>query len=70
MSRPEGANRALVLVLLSLIVGLLGPFAVWAGVRSLRERASVRAWIGLVSGAVTTGFALLGIGWFLASALL
>jgi hypothetical protein len=69
----SGANRALVLGVLSLLFGLLGPFAIWsalaalgrihAGPRLLPGRG--RATLGLVCGIVSTLFMLAGIARFL-----
>ena len=66
------ANRALVLGLLSLVLGVLGPFAIWAALDSLRRiRTSrrllpgeFRAELALVTGVVSTVFTLVGIARF------
>ena len=74
--RERSADRALVLGLLALPFGILAPFAVWAGVGSLRR---IRASNGMLSGAFSAGLGvvtgLLGMAvvivgtayWFLAS---
>jgi hypothetical protein len=56
--RDRSATRALVLGLLSLPFGILSPFAIWSGSRSLRRihtsqgalRGSASALIGLLAG--------------------
>jgi hypothetical protein len=66
--RERSANRALLLGILGLPFGILAPFAVWAGVGSLRRiRASngtlsgaFSAWIGVVAGLVGLAVALAG----------
>lgn len=66
------ANRALVLGLLSLALGVLGPFAVWAAIDSLRRiRAArrllpgeFRAELALLTGGLATVFMLVGIARF------
>lgn len=69
--KRAGANLALVLGLLSLVFGLLGPFAIWASIRALRRIRSrrlpgeSRAQLGLVLGLVSTLFMGAGIGRFL-----
>jgi hypothetical protein len=66
--KRSGANLALVLGLLSLAFGLLGPFAIWSAVRVLRRgrrthRAvgELRAQLALVLGLVSTLFMVAGI---------
>ena len=67
--RDRGATRSLVLGVLSLPFGLLGPFAVWSGSRSLRRIRASRgqltgAWsaaLGVAAGITSTGFAVAGI---------
>ncbi|OLD24574.1 MAG: hypothetical protein AUG06_07610 [Actinobacteria bacterium 13_1_20CM_2_65_11] len=74
--RDRSATRALVLGLLCLPFGIIAPFAIWTGARSLgRIRASngelsgtASAALGLIAG--LTGFATLVLGavyWLLAS---
>lgn len=62
--------------LLSLLFGILSPFAIWAGVESLyRIRTGAgnlsgenSAWVGLVAGFLGLTFMTIGIAyWFLAS---
>jgi hypothetical protein len=72
------ANRAFALGLLSLPLGLLGPFAVVSGWRSLQAMAASggaltgegRAVFGLVAGSLSTGFLILGVARFLLSGVL
>jgi hypothetical protein len=76
--RRSGANRALILGVLSLLLGLLGPFAIWSGLNALgRIRASHprtggegRATLGLVCGIVSTLFMLAGIARFVIAGVL
>ena len=76
MKRDHGASRALVLGLLCMPIGILGPFAALAGWRSFqRVRASEGqlagaegALIGLASGLLTTSFLVVGIVWFVVAA--
>lgn len=74
--RERSATRALVLGLLALPFGIFAPFAIWAGVGSLRRiRASAGALRGEGSASVgiaggVLGLAVLFIGtayWLLAS---
>lgn len=76
MTRERSATRALVLGLLSLLFGILAPFAIWAGVETLyRIRTGPGnltgenfAWIGLVAAFFGLTFTVIGIAaWFLAS---
>lgn len=76
MSRERSATRALVLGLLSLLFGILSPFAIWAGAESLyRIRTGPghltgegSALVGLVAGLIAFTFTVLGLTfWFLAS---
>ena len=53
--RDRGAIRTLVLGLLSLLFGLLAPFAIWSGTRCLRR---IRASGGTLHG---TGMAVFGV---------
>ena len=74
--RDRSATRALVLGLLSLPFGIVAPFAIWSGARSLlriRSDASLRgktsAAAGLVAGILGLAALVVGIAyWFLASA--
>jgi hypothetical protein len=61
--RRSGANLALVLGLLSLGFGVLGPFAIWTSIRTLRRQrvAGARAQLALVLGLVSTLFMVVGI---------
>ena len=76
-TRDPGANIALVLGLLSLVVGVLGPFAMAAGFRSLDRIASAggtltgrgAAVAGLLGGAIATFFMLAGLAAFCAAQL-
>jgi hypothetical protein len=79
VSRAERrANRAFALGLVSLPLGLLGPFAIVSGWRSLRAMAASggtltgegRAVFGLVAGSLSTGFLILGVARFLLSGVL
>ena len=76
MERERSATRALVLGLLSLLFGILSPFAIWAGVESIyRIRTGPgnltgegSALVGLVAGFIAFIFTVAGIAyWFLAS---
>jgi hypothetical protein len=75
--REQDANWALVLGVLAMLLGILGPFAVRAGLRSLgainrshgRLRGTGSALFGVFAGAVSTLFLVFGVGWFLVSAL-
>ena len=72
--KRSGANLALVLGLLSLPFGLLGPFAIWTAaralrrVRSRRQGGESRAQLALVLGLVSTLFMVAGIVRFLLAA--
>ena len=75
-ARERSATRALVLGVLALPFGILAPFAVWAGVSSLRRiRASAGALSGTASAAAGLAGGLMGLAvvivgtayWFLAS---
>jgi len=74
--RDRSATRALVLGLLCLPFGILSPFAIWTGARSIgRIRASdgelsgaVAATLGLIAGLIGLGTLVAGaIYWLLAS---
>jgi hypothetical protein len=75
--REQDATWAAVLGVLSMFLGILGPFAVRAGLRSLRAingshgrlRGAGSALFGVFAGAVSTLFLVFGIGWFAVSAL-
>ena len=76
MKREPSATRAVVLGLLGLPFGIFAPFAVWAGVRSLRNirnssgnlTGEGSAFIGLVAGLIGVAFLVIGTAyWFLAS---
>ncbi|TMD97841.1 MAG: hypothetical protein E6I72_04845 [Chloroflexi bacterium] len=74
--RDRAASRALVLGLLALPFGVLAPFAIFSGTRSLLRiwasggelRGTSSAAAGLVAGVVALATMLFGIGyWLLAS---
>ena len=74
--RDRAATRALVLGLLALPFGIVAPFAIVSGARSLRRirasrgdlRGATSATAGLVAGIVGLVTMVLGIGyWWLAS---
>jgi hypothetical protein len=74
--RDRSATPALILGLLSLPFGVLAPFAIWSGARSLWRihvsdgslRGAGSAAGGLVSGLVGLGTLIFGTAyWFLAS---
>lgn len=76
MERERSATRALVLGLLSLLFGVLSPFAIWAGAESIyRIRTGPgnltgegAAWVGLVAGFISFTFTVMGIAyWVVAS---
>jgi hypothetical protein len=70
--RDSGANRALLLGVLSLLFGIFGPFAMWSSLSALRRmrdsrqplRGEGRAQLGLVLGLVATVFMVVGIARF------
>lgn len=75
-ARERSATRALVLGLLALPFGIFAPFAIWAGISSLRRiRASAGALSGTASATAGLAGGLLGLVvviagtayWFLAS---
>jgi hypothetical protein len=75
-TRERSATRALVLGLLALPFGIFAPFAIWAGIDSLRRiRASpgtrsgkASAMAGLVGGLIGLTVVIAGSAyWFLAS---
>ncbi len=74
--RDRSATRALVLGLLSLPFGVVAPFAIWSGARSLRRirsdaslKGETSAAAGLVAGILGLAALVVGIAyWFLASA--
>ena len=55
--RERSATRALVLGLLALPFGIVAPFALWAGVSSLRR---IRASAGALTGAASAGVGIAG----------
>lgn len=74
--RDRSATRALVLGILCLPFGILSPFAIWAGARSLQRirasdgalRGSSSAAVGLIGGVIGLSALVLGTAyWFLAS---
>ncbi|HEY2599901.1 MAG TPA: hypothetical protein VGJ79_15635 [Candidatus Dormibacteraeota bacterium] len=75
-TRERSATRALALGLLALPFGIFAPFALWAGIGSLRRiRASAGALTGEPSAVIGIAGGLLGLTvviagtayWFLAS---
>jgi hypothetical protein len=76
VTRERSATRALVLGLLSVLFGILAPFAIWAGLGALYRirtgpgnlSGESSAWVGLVAGFISLTFSVIGIAyWFLAS---
>jgi hypothetical protein len=71
--RDRAATRALVLGLLGLPFGIFAPFAIWAGVRSLRRirRANgdltgkTSAKVGVVTGLLGAAALVLGTAYWL-----
>ncbi len=71
--RDRGATRALVLGLLALPFGILAPFAIWTGARSLIRirrsqgglRGSASAAGGLAAGIIAFAFVLAGTAYWL-----
>lgn len=71
--REISANTAVVLGVLSMFVGVFGPFAIRAGLRSLHNIQRSRgvltgtgsALFGIIAGSVSTVFLAVGLGWFL-----
>ena len=71
--RDRGATRAFVLGLLALWFGVLAPFAIFSGARSLSRirasggelRGTSGAAIGLVAGTVALVVSLLGIAYWI-----
>ena len=76
--RERDATWAVVLGVLAMFLGVLGPFALATGLRSLsninRSRGVLRgtgsALFGIFAGALATVFLVIGIAWFLGRALL
>ncbi|HEY8796689.1 MAG TPA: hypothetical protein VIO85_02385 [Candidatus Dormibacteraeota bacterium] len=75
-ARERSATRALVLGLLALPFGIFAPFAIWAGISSLRRiSASAGSLSGKASAAAGLAGGLMGLAvviagtayWFLAS---
>jgi hypothetical protein len=70
--REVYATPAVVLGLLSLFLAILGPFALRTGIRSLRNinahpgvlTGTGSALFGIIAGAVSTLFRVVGIAWF------
>lgn len=73
--RDRAATRALVLGILALPFGLLSPFAIWSGARSLLRirrskgelRGALAATTGLLTGLLGLATALIGIAYWLGS---
>jgi hypothetical protein len=74
--RERSANRALVFGLLAMPFGIFAPFAIWAGVSSLRQiqssagelRGETSARVGIVCGVIGLAVLVLGTAyWFFAS---
>ena len=74
--RDRAATRALVLGLLSLPFGIVAPFAIWSGARSLRRirrsdgslKGQTSAVAGLVAGLLGLATLIFGTAyWFVAS---
>ncbi|HEX2645784.1 MAG TPA: hypothetical protein VHO95_01015 [Candidatus Dormibacteraeota bacterium] len=74
--RDRAATRALILGLLALPFGILAPFAIWSGARSLRRirasggklRGAAAAAGGLIAGLIALATVVVGTAyWFLAS---
>jgi hypothetical protein len=74
--RERSATRALVLGLLALPFGIFAPFAIWAGISSLRQirasngalRGEASAGVGIAGGLLGLTVLLIGTAfWFLAS---
>ena len=71
--RDRSATRALVLGLLSLPFGILSPFAIWSGSRSLARirasqgtlRGSASAMMGLLAGLTGAIFLVAGVVFWL-----
>jgi hypothetical protein len=71
--RDRSATRALVLGLLCLPFGILSPFAIWAGARSLERihrsngalRGGASATIGLIAGVTGLASLLFGVTYWL-----
>lgn len=71
--RDRAATRALVLGLLGLPFGIVAPFAVWTGVRSLRRirrakgelTGETSALLGLVAGLLGVATLVVGTGYWL-----
>ncbi len=75
-NRERSATRALVLGLLAMPFGIFAPFAIWAGISSLRRiRASAGALRGKASAVAGLAGGLMGLAvviagtayWFLSS---
>ena len=76
--REVSANTAVVLGVLSMFLGVFGPFAVRAGLRSLRNiqrsrgilTGTASALFGIIAGVVSTLFLLIGLAWFVVTGIL
>jgi hypothetical protein len=75
-TRDRSATRALVLGLLALPLGIFAPFAIWAGVGSLRRirgsdgalRGEASAMAGITGGLLGLAVVIAGtVYWFLSS---
>ena len=75
-ARERSATRALVLGILALPFGIFSPFAIWAGIASLRRirasggtlRGEASAIAGLTGGLIGLAVVIAGTAyWFLAS---
>jgi hypothetical protein len=75
-TRERAATRALVLGLLALAFGIFAPFAIWAGISSLRRihasdgalRGEASAVAGITGGLLGLAVVIAGAAyWFLAS---
>jgi len=75
-AREASATRALVLGLLALPFGIVAPFALWAGISSLRRirasdgelRGGTSAAVGIAGGLLGLTVLIVGTGyWFLVS---
>ncbi|TMC14082.1 MAG: hypothetical protein E6J29_04405 [Chloroflexi bacterium] len=72
--REVNATPAVVLGVLSMFLALLGPFALRAGLRSLRQinahpgvlTGTGSALFGIIAGAASTVFLVAGLAWFVA----
>jgi len=74
--RERSANRALLFGLLAMPFGVFAPFAIWAGISSLRQiqsssgelRGETSARVGIAGGVIGLAVLVLGTAyWFFAS---